>query len=212
MPSLRKKPVPAAVEPETVEKLNGKGRATPTRKEAQASRRSGASTRRAVDAGPAPSRATRRPRAVAMREARREKAAEYRKAMASGDVSKLPARERVPERIMARDIVDQRRNLGPLLLGVDRGRLLPRPGAGRGALKVVAFYLLPLCLIGIVGRQHLRRRARSTRQVREKYPNTTVKVKGYVGQRALMPARWRQPRPRPGHQGRPLDPARLVSR
>jgi hypothetical protein len=133
---------------------------------------------------------------IAMREARREKAAEYRKAMNSGDLSKLPARERVPERVMARDIVDQRRNLGPLLLGVIV--LAYFFGlAPVGSLKVAAFYLLPLCLVGIVLDSVVVAR-RATRQIREKYPNSTVKVKGYVGQRALMPARWRQPRPKPG--------------
>jgi hypothetical protein len=194
MPSLRKKPVPEP-EPETVEKLHGKGRATPTRKEAQASRRTGGSSRRAVSrAGAKPNdpKAAR----IAMREARREKAAEYRKAMNSGDLSKLPARERVPERVMARDIVDQRRNLGPLLLGVIV--LAYFFGlAPVGSLKVAAFYLLPLCLVGIVLDSVVVAR-RATRQIREKYPNSTVKVKGYVGQRALMPARWRQPRPKPG--------------
>ena len=127
---------------------------------------------------------------------RRQKAAEYRAAMNSGDVSKLPARERVPERIMARDIVDQRRNLGPVLLGiiVVAYFLGIAPVSG---LKVVAFYLLPICLIGIVADTIIAARGVS-RKIAEKYPNSTVKVKGYVGQRALMPARWRQPRPRPG--------------
>ncbi|HEX4429450.1 MAG TPA: DUF3043 domain-containing protein [Frankiaceae bacterium] len=195
MPSLRKKPAPASAEPDKFDKVNGKGRATPTRKEAQATRRSG------------PSRPASRPGAKsndpksnrkAMSEARRAKAADYRRAMNSGDMSKLPARERVPERIMARDIVDQRKNLGPLLLGVIVVAyfLGLAPVAG---LKAVAFYLLPLCLIGIVLDSVLAAR-KVTRLVHEKYPSTTVKVKGYSGQRALMPARWRQPRPKPGLQ------------
>ncbi len=194
MPSLRKKPAPPPVEPDKFEKVNGKGRATPTRKEAQATRRSGPARRAASRSGAKPNdpKAARK----AMSEARRAKAAEYRKAMNSGDISKLPARERAPERVMARDIVDQRRNLGPLLLGVIVVAyflgLAPVSG-----LKVVAFYLLPLCLIGIVTDSIIVAR-KVGRQVAEKYPNSTVKVKGYVGQRALMPARWRQPRPRPG--------------
>ena len=197
MPSLRKKPAPLsdkAVEPDKFEKINGKGRATPTRKEAQATRRSSPARRTASRPGAKPNdpKSARK----AMAEARRAKAAEYRRAMNSGDISKLPARERVPERIMARDIVDQRRNLGPLLLGVIviAYFLGLAPVSG---LKVVAFYLLPLCLIGIVTDSVIAAR-KVNRLVREKYPNSTVKVKGYVGQRALMPARWRQPRPRPG--------------
>jgi Protein of unknown function (DUF3043) len=192
MPSLRKKPAPLPVEPDPLDKVNGKGRATPTRKEAQASRRSPSSRPASRPGGkPNDAKASRK----AMSEARRAKAAEYRKAMNSGDVSKLPARERVPERVMARDIVDQRRNLGPLLLAVIVVAyflgLAPVP-----ALKAVAFYLLPLCLVGIVADSVIVAR-RVGRQVAERYPNSTVKVKGYVGQRALMPARWRQPRPRP---------------
>lgn len=194
MPSLRKKPAPVPVEPDKFEKVNGKGRATPTRKEAQATRRSGSTSR----ASGRPGAKSNDPKSArkAMAEARRAKAAEYRRAMNSGDVSKLPARERVPERVMARDLVDQRRNLGPLLLAVIVVAyflgLAPVSG-----LKVVAFYLLPLCLIGIVA-DSIAAARKVNRLVREKYPNSTVKVKGYVGQRALMPARWRQPRPRPG--------------
>src|ERR1700760_1267016 len=146
MPSLRKKPVPPPVEPEPEEKVHGKGRATPTRAEARAP--GGSSGRRTVTrAGGKPND----PKAAraAMRDARREKAAEYRKAMNSGDLSKLPARERVPERVMARDYVDQRRNLGPLLLGVLLLSYLLglAPVAG---IRFAAFLLLPICLVAIV--------------------------------------------------------------
>ncbi len=194
MPSLRKKPAPP-LEPEVVEKLGGKGRATPTRKEAQASRRSGGSVRRAPTrpgAKPNDPKAAR----IAMREARREKAAEYRRAMNSGDISKLPARERVPERILARDYVDQRRNIGPLGLGLFLALYLLSL-APVGPVRFAAVVLFPICVLAIAGDSiYVARKV--TRLVREKYPNTTVKVKGYAGQRAMMPARWRQPRPRPG--------------
>jgi hypothetical protein len=195
MPSLRKKPAPPP-EPESVEKLNGKGRATPTRKEAQATRRTGGSAPRRAASRPGAKPGDPKAARAAVRDARRAKSAEYRKAMASGDVSKLPPRERVPERIMARDIVDQRRNLGPLLLGIIllayALSLAPVP-----ALRFATIVLFPLCLLGIVADSIVIAR-KVTRLVAEKYPNSTVKVKGYTGQRALMPARWRQPRPRPG--------------
>jgi hypothetical protein len=193
MPSLFKKPtVDTEIEPEPVRE-GAKGRATPTRKEAQAARRAPGSrpaSRPGVKAGD-PKSAKK-----AMQAQRRAKAAEYRAAMNSGDISKLPPRERVPERVMARDIVDQRRNLGPPFLGliVIAYFLGLAPISG---LKFVALWLLPICLIGIVGDSIFMARS-VTRQIREKYPNSTVKVKGYVGQRAILPARWRQPRPRPG--------------
>jgi hypothetical protein len=195
MPSLFKKPAPPVVDLDAEPiRPNAKGRATPTRKEAEAARK-GSPTRRGSSrvssAKPGDPKAAK----AAMRDARRAKAAEYRAAMNSGDIKKLPARERVPERILARDIVDERRNFGPLFLLVVVFAyflgLAPTTG-----LKQVAFYLLPLCLIGIVADSiYIGRRV--TAEVHDRYPNSTVKLKGYVAQRALMPARWRQPRPRP---------------
>jgi hypothetical protein len=133
-----------------------------------------------------------------MRDARRSRAAEYRAAMNSGDISKLPAKERAPERIMARDIVDQRRNLGPPLLAVIVAAyivgLAPSP-----ATRAASFYLLPLCLIAIIIDSVLLSR-KVTREVSARYPNSTVKVKAYSAQRGILPARWRQPRPRPNVQ------------
>jgi len=198
MPSLFKKQVPAAAasEPDTVHP-DAKGRPTPTRKQAQAARRT--ATRYGVTrGGTRPGTSSSDPKAAkrALRDARRAKAAEYRKAMNTGDISRLPARERVPERILARDIVDQRRNLGPLMLGLIVVAYFIGLAPGT-ATKAVAFYLLPLCLILIVADSVFVAR-RVSREVAEKYPNSTVRVKGYVAQRALMPARWRQPRPRPG--------------
>jgi hypothetical protein len=193
MPSLFKKPTTETVAEPDLVKEGGKGKATPTRKEAQAARRAPGSR---PASGPGVKSGDPKSAKKAMQLARRQKAADYRAAMNSGDISKLPARERVAERVMARDIVDQRRNLGPLLLGVIVLAyfigIAPIP-----ALKAAAFYLLPICLIGIVADSIFAARSVSA-QIRDKYPNSTVKVKGYVGQRALLPARWRQPRPRPG--------------
>jgi Protein of unknown function (DUF3043) len=195
MPSLFKKPAPPVVDldEETI-RPNAKGRPTPTRKEAQAARRSSPTRRgssRPTTGKPGDPKSAK----SAMREQRRQNAAEYRAAMNSGDIKRLPARERVPERIMARNIVDQRRNFGPLLLGVLVVAYLLGLAPGK-SLKYVAFLLLIICIIGIFADcVYLGRRI--TREVRERYPNSTVRLKGYVAQRALMPARWRQPRPSP---------------
>jgi hypothetical protein len=194
MLSLRKKQPAPTAEPEPVVKNNGKGRPTPTRKEAQARRGSPAARRAATRPGSKPGD----PKAARQqtRDARRARSAEYRAAMASGDVSRLPAKERVPERIMARDIVDERRNLGPLLLGM----IVVSYFLGFApvvALKAIAFYALLLSFAGIVLDSIYVGRL-VTRKVKEKYPNTAVRLRGYVAQRALFPARWRQPRPRPG--------------
>jgi hypothetical protein len=195
MPSLFKKPAPPVVDLDEEElRPNAKGRPTPTRKEAQAARRS-SPTRRGSSRPSSGKPMDAKSAKVAMRETRRLKAAEYRAAMNSGDIKRLPARERVPERIMARGIVDQRRNFGPLLLGVLVVAYLLGLAPGK-SLKVAAFYLLGFCILGLIADCiYIGRKV--TSEVRERYPNSTVRLKGYVAQRALMPARWRQPRPSP---------------
>jgi hypothetical protein len=195
MPSLFKKPAPPVVElDEDLIRPNAKGRPTPTRKEAEAARR-GTPTRRGSTRPATGKPGDPKAAKAAMRDARRAKAAEYRAAMNSGDIKKLPARERVAERIMARDIVDTRKNLGPLFLLVVvfayfLGLVPSTP------VKQVALFLLPLCLLGIVADSIFIGR-KVTSEVYERYPNSTVKLRSYVAQRALMPARWRQPRPQP---------------
>jgi hypothetical protein len=201
MPSLFKKQESEVIEVEATDVAPngragaGKGRATPTRREAREARRSPSGRRAASAARPGGKPGDPKAAKRAMRDARRQKAAEYRAAMNSGDISKLPARERAPERIMARDLVDTRRNLGPVLLAV----IVVAYFIGLApstATRAVSFYLLPLALLGIivdcviVGRK-------AQRAVLERYPNSTVKVKAYSAQRAVLPARWRQPRPRP---------------
>jgi hypothetical protein len=197
MPSLFKKPAAPAPEAELEPiRPNAKGRPTPTRKEAEAARRS--SPARRGSTRPAGKPGDPKSARAAVKAARREKASEYRQAMNSGDIKRLPPRERVPERILARDIVDQRRNFGPLLLATVVFAYIVGLFPGT-VFKIIALYLLPLCLVGIVADSiYIARKV--TRQVRERYPDTTVRLKGYVAQRALMPGRWRQPRPRPGIQ------------
>ena len=192
MPSLIKKQEPEVIEVEATDiKPNGKGRATPTRRDARDARRSPSSYRGASSARAGDTKWSKK----AMRDARRQKAAEYRRAMNSGDISKLPARERAPERVLARDLVDTRKNFAPVLLAVIVVAyfigLVPS-----AATKVVSFYILPLALLGIIlDCVYVGRKAQ--RAVLVKYPASSVKVKAYAAQRCVLPARWRQPRPRP---------------
>ncbi len=191
MPSLFKKQESEVIEVEATDiKANGKGRATPTRKDARDARRS-PSSYRGSSSRPGDPKASKK----AVRDARRQKSSEYRRAMNSGDVSKLPARERAPERIVARDYVDTRRNFAPVLLAVIVLAyfvgLVPS-----AATRIVSFYILPLALLGIVvDCVYVGRKAQ--RAVLERHPASAVKVKAYAAQRAVLPARWRQPRPRP---------------
>jgi hypothetical protein len=188
MALLRKKTPPAA-EPEkpVIVKPGGKGRATPTRKEAQAARRDRPATRGTSSSDPKQARKL-------AREERRQKSQSYREAMLSGDVSRLPPRERVPERVLARETVDKRRNFGPvfllLLLLNFASSLIPSV-----ALRIVFTYVLFLGLIFfVIDSVLLTRKVQSVVQAR--HPNSRVPVRMYSIQRAILPGRFRMPRPR----------------
>ena len=92
------KPDGAAVKP------GGKGRPTPSRSEAQARNR-----RPLV---PTDRKAASR----AAREALREERAKMHQALMTGDEKHLPARDKGPQKRLARDIVDSRRNVGEYFL------------------------------------------------------------------------------------------------
>ena len=83
----------------------GKGRATPSRKEAEAARK--ARLKAPV---------SRKDQVKRDRAAREEIRAKQREALKTGDEKYLPARERGPVRHFARDFVDRRRNVGELLI------------------------------------------------------------------------------------------------
>ena len=184
MALLRKKTsAPAEPEKPVIVKPGGKGRATPSRKEAEAARRNRPAAR-SGDAKQARQQA---------RDERRQKSQAYREAMLSGDVSRLPPRERAPERVLARDIVDRRRNLGPVFL-----LLLILNFASSLAsvqIRILFTYLLMLGLLAFVLDSVLLSR-RVTNAVRERYPDSRTPVKVYSIQRALLPGRFRMPRPR----------------
>jgi hypothetical protein len=162
-----------------------KGRPTPKRSEARAARGRPGS-------GPAP-RNSKGARAGTRNERRRQ-SQEYRAAMMSGDVAKLPPRERAPERILARDYIDARRNVGPFFLLTAAvyfvGGLVPN-----GLVRVIAAYLMLAGILAVVVDSIILSR-QVMKRVREAYPDSTLKVRAYAVQRALMPRRWRLPRPR----------------
>jgi hypothetical protein len=114
--------------------------------------------------------------------------------MTSGDVSRLPPRERAPERVLARDLIDQRRNFGPVFLFLLLVNLLA--GFSRSLdLRAYLTYLMTIGLaVFVVDAVLLTRKV--TLAVRERHPDSRVAVKAYSIQRALLPARFRMPRPR----------------
>jgi Protein of unknown function (DUF3043) len=186
MLSLRKKtPPPAEPEKPVLVKPGGKGRATPSRKDALAARKG----------RPAPGRTSSDPKEAKRlaREDRRRQSQSYREAMMSGDVSRLPPRERVPERVLARQVVDGRRNFGPiflcLLLLNFLGSLIPSVG-----VRALLTYVLVLGLfLFVVDAVFLTRSVSAA--VAERYPGSKVAVKVYSIQRGLLPGRFRMPRP-----------------
>lgn len=86
-------------------KAGGKGRPTPTRKEAEAARKARARTPR-----------TRKEQAAAQRAARSTRSQEIRRGMKTGDERYLPPRDKGPVRRFVRDYVDTRFSFIELML------------------------------------------------------------------------------------------------
>ncbi|WP_131747486.1 DUF3043 domain-containing protein [Frankia sp. Cppng1_Ct_nod] len=184
-------PAGEGVAPEPARNSSGKGRPTPKRSEARAARARGG-------AGPT-TPTSRKDTRTRSRDERRRQTQEYRAAMLSGDVSRLPPRERAPERVLARDFVDTRRNLGPFFLATAAvyfvGGLVPN-----GYVRLVATYLMLLGILAVVVDSIVLSRQVS-RRVADKHPGSPVKVRAYSVQRALLPGRWRMPRPQVSRTG-----------
>jgi Protein of unknown function (DUF3043) len=166
----------------------GKGRATPSRKEAEAARRDRAKP--PLD---------RRAAARAGRLATREDRIKARQALVSGDERALPARDKGPVRRFARDYVDSRRTPGefmlpamvlllPLTLGINViSNLAVR------SYVVLATYLYMLTIM--VGTTLMARRVK--RQAAARFPDADLRGTGlYAAMRSVQPRRWRLPKAR----------------
>ncbi|WP_163553144.1 DUF3043 domain-containing protein [Candidatus Frankia alpina] len=170
------------VEPADPRRTAAKGRPTPKRSDARAARgKSAAPTGKGASRQDAKS-------------TRRRQSQEYRAAMMSGDVSRLPPRERAPERVLARDLVDTRITVGPFFLVAAVvyfvGGLIPN-----GAVRLAATLLMLIGIIAVVI-DSIVLSWQVSRKVAERYPDSRVRVPAYAAQRALLPRRWRLPRPR----------------
>lgn len=156
----------------------GKGRPTPKRNQARAAR---AAERKAAPQD-------RKARAAA----RRKAVQEQREALNQTDVSKLPPTERTPELIYVRDLVDSKFYAGQ--------------GAVWFAVAVFVLAMFPpltvlVDVIGLVGLLMIAvltwRDSRAiSRAVRERYPDSTARVRGYAVRRIFSPRRLRRPVPR----------------
>ncbi len=177
---------------------SGKGRATPSRKEAEAARK--ARLKAPV---------SRKDQMKRERAARDELRAKQRDALKTGDEKYLPARERGPVRHFARDFVDRRRNIGELLipfLFVILVFLFVAGATGNPEWTNYATTLVyPLVIIGVV--VDVMRLSRSLRkELAARFePEQTKGTVAYAILRSMQLRRMRLPKPQLKH-GDPLKP------
>jgi hypothetical protein len=171
-------PAPAPVDETRPEKVGGKGRPTPKRREAQAHRK-------LVEPPPA----NRKEALKRMRERQREERVEAREGMLRGDERYL-----LP---LVRDIVDARRNVGTWFLAgafvVLIGGSIPSPLVRSGANIIWFLLVLALLIDGVVLARGIKR------AVRDRFPDAKEKMGSlylYGVLRSTVFRRMRTPRPR----------------
>ena len=172
-------------------RAGGKGKPTPKRADA----RTGRTITYKASSDP---KAARRSGSRSGSLERRSQAQSYRVAMRSGDLAKMPPRERSPERVLARDIVDSRRNIGPIFLVLALLYFIS-PISHSFAVVVTAQILMFAGLIAVVTDSVLVGR-KVTKAIVQQGLDPNVKVRAYSAQRALLPRRWRMPKARTAPQ------------
>jgi hypothetical protein len=182
----RTKSEPAAAAPESQGKPGGKGRPTPSRREAEAARKASFKKPR-----------NRREASAQRRERTRAERAKVQQAMKSGDERYLPPADKGPVRRFARDYVDARYSLMefalPVLLIVAFGGILLTPRWPAIAPLVNLFFLFMIFAIAIdwiVLTRSLKRKLRA------KLPDADTRGVGfYAVRRTMQMRRWRLPKP-----------------
>ena len=167
----------------TTSGLQGKGRPTPSRREAEAARKAKAKVPR-----------TRKEQAAARRRARSEAGARMREAMHSGDDRYLPARDQGPARRFIRDYVDSSVMLLELLLPLMVVLLVIGWFGGRSAAAFSNIALLGMILVILVETVRLRFALR--RELGRRFPDDPSATSGatmYAVMRALQVRAWRKP-------------------
>jgi hypothetical protein len=172
-------------------KGSGKGRPTPKRTEAQGRR-----------SGPPPPPPTTRKEAY--RRTRATQAANRgpnRAAAARGVDDALPARDRGPVRKLVRDVVDSRRNMGPVLL-IAAVFLFVVQFTHSAVTPYLTAVFAGALLLFAVDAFVLTRAIRKS--VGERFPDSSTRGLAYYGiSRSTMIRRWRFPQADPAITGRP---------
>lgn len=171
-------------EPTDVPKPNGKGRPTPTRKEAEEAAKLRARPPR-----------TRKEAAQRQRELRLESSQAVRAAMKTGDDANLPPRDKGPVRRFVRDFVDCRLNIAELLAPLLILILLLGTGLfGSGGASIANGLWLATILLVVGDTLLLRFRVRKA--VRERFPDAPLKgLTFYAIMRAVNMRFLRLPKP-----------------
>jgi hypothetical protein len=171
---------------------SGKGRPTPTRKEAEAARK----TR--LGALPSDPKAARR----AERDANRAGYDRSRQALKTGDARNFPARDQGPARAFIRDYVDGRIRLLELLMPLVILCWATLLLHNTSIYIYSSFAMEVVVVVGIVLGVLLSTRIK--RAVRAEYGEGDVRGSGfYAFSRAVMPRPLRQPKPRVTMRGEP---------
>ena len=161
----------------------GKGRPTPTRKEAE-------SKRKVSTLAPVVTKDQKRASKALARQSRVAQRAAYLR----GDESALPARDRGPARRYVRNFVDSRRSTGeyflPIIFVVLVLTLIPLPVVQIGAIALMYVVLLLAVVDGIFLTRKIRK------AVDAKFPGTSTKGLGmYAWLRSTQMRRLRAPHP-----------------
>jgi uncharacterized membrane protein YtjA (UPF0391 family) len=180
----RTKNAPAASTPaDTPLKDGGKGRPTPSRKEAEAAAKARAKTPR-----------TRKEQAAAQRLRRSESSRKVREGMRTGDERYLLARDKGPVRHFIRDYVDARWSLVELMIPVLIVSMVLGYSGNASARAFSSSLLLTMFLVIILEMTILRFRLRS--QLTRRFPNESLKGSTwYAVVRAMQLRFLRMPKP-----------------
>jgi hypothetical protein len=169
---------------------------TPSKKElgVETPKRTSANRRRAVEPAPA----NRREAYKKMRQRQRSERAEAAAGMRAGDERYLLARDRGPERLLARNVVDSRRTVGTWFFGGALVVLIGSSAAMPPAIRLVSNMLWAVLALGVIVDSVLISR-KVKRLVRERFPDSTQRMGSlylYAITRSITFRRMRMPKPK----------------
>jgi hypothetical protein len=181
---FRRSKSPAVDESAVVAKPGGKGRPTPTRKEAEAAARQRAKVPRG-----------RKEQAARQRDLRMQSSRQTREAMRTGEEKHLPPRDQGPVKRFIRDFVDSRLGfselLAPMLILI---MVLGYGAGGSGGVALANSLWFTTILLVVADVLWLRHRLR--RAVRERFPDESLKGVTFYGvMRAINMRFLRMPKP-----------------